>query len=101
MTTRSGVTYKAMEDRGTHAEGAPAKGQRTMGSTLPELATFMDMVRVMINDQERRAREIIDAVIERLPRNANAANGRERRNEDASICNEKKASVESKCTERL
>jgi hypothetical protein len=43
-----------MEDQGTHAERAPAKGQRNTGGTLLELASFTEMVRVMIEDQERR-----------------------------------------------
>ena len=60
MTTRSGATYKAMEDRGTHAEGGPTESQRTTGGTLPELASITEMVRVMIEDRERREREIAD-----------------------------------------
>ena len=60
MTTRSGATYTAMEDRGTHPEGGPAESQRTTGGTLPELASITEMVRVMIEDRERREREIAE-----------------------------------------
>ena len=47
-----------MEDHGTHAEGGPTESQRTTGGTLPELASITEMVRVMIEDRERREREI-------------------------------------------
>ena len=58
MTTRSGALYKPMDEQGTHAANAPAKGQTTTGGTLPELANLTDMVRVMMQDRERREREI-------------------------------------------
>ena len=48
-----------MEDRGTYIEGAPAKGQKTTGGTLPELANPKDTVRVMIEDRECREKEIV------------------------------------------
>jgi hypothetical protein len=46
-----------MEDQGTHAKGAPAESQRTTGGALPELGHLTEMVRVMMQDQERRERE--------------------------------------------
>ena len=58
MTTTSGASYKPMDEQGTHAANAPAEGQTTTGGTLPELANLTDMVRVMIQDRERREREI-------------------------------------------
>ena len=33
-----------MEEQGTHAEGAPADGQRTTGGTLPELANLTEQM---------------------------------------------------------
>ena len=79
MTTRSGATYRAMEDQGTHTEGAPAEGQRTTGGTLPELASFTEMVRVMIEDRECREREIAE---ERQRRDREITEERERREQE-------------------
>ena len=52
MITRSGATYKAMEDQGSHVEETPAESHGTTGGTLLELASLTEMMRVMIEDQE-------------------------------------------------
>ena len=76
MSTRSGVTYKAMsEEQHTHAEGPPAEGPTTTGNTLPELSGLTEMVRVMIEDRERREQEI---ALERERRDREIAEERNR-----------------------
>ena len=61
MTTRSGANFRAMDQEGSHAEGTPAEDQMITGSnTLPELANLTDMVRVMLEDRERRECEITE-----------------------------------------
>ena len=54
-----------MEEPSTHAEGTPAEGQRTTGDTLPEIASLTEMVRVMIQDRERREKDIAEERIRR------------------------------------
>ena len=49
-----------MEEQGTHAKSTPAEGHRTTGGSLPELGSYTEMVRVMIEDWERREREIAE-----------------------------------------
>ena len=68
-----------MEDQGTHAEVTPAESQRTTGGNLPELASLTEMVRVTIEDRERREREIAE---ERERREREIAEERDRREED-------------------
>ena len=75
MTTRSGATYKPMEEPGTRTEEPPAKGQRTTGDNRSEIASLTEMVRIMIQDWERQEREITEErehhEQERERRNAN------------------------------
>ena len=47
-----------MEEPSTRTEGPPAEGQRTAGDNRSEIASLTEMVRVMIQDRERREREI-------------------------------------------
>ena len=75
MTTRSGTSYKDMTEQQTHAEGTSTEGLTTLGTTLPELTSLTDMVRVMIEDRERREREI---ALERERREKEIAEERER-----------------------
>ena len=65
-----------MEDQqNTHAEGLPADGPITTGNALPELSSLTEMVRVMIEDQERREHEIVE---ERKRRDPEIVEERER-----------------------
>ena len=67
MTTRSGTPFKPMDSATerlpaegpiAHAEGTPAEGPTTTGHALPELASFTEMVKILISDREHREREI-------------------------------------------
>ena len=60
MTTRSGTTYKQMEEQTTHAEGTTADGPMTRGNALPELASLTQLIHVMVGDRERRDKEIAE-----------------------------------------
>ena len=40
------------------AEGTPAEGPTTTGNALPELNSLTEMLRVMLEDRERREGEI-------------------------------------------
>ena len=68
-----------MEEQNTHAEGPPAVGPMTTGSTLPELSGLTEMVRTMMEDRERREREI---ALERDRRDREIAEERERRDRE-------------------
>ena len=48
---------QTMEDQGTHTEAISAEGPRTTGGSLPELASLMEVVCVMIEDREREITE--------------------------------------------
>ena len=75
MTTRSGQNYKAKmsTERDTHAEGQRTEEPSASGA-LPEMSSLTDMVRLMIEDRERREREVVEErerdEIERSLRNA-------------------------------
>ena len=67
MTTRSGTAFKPMEGTAqrlpaegptAHAEGMPAQGLTTTRYPLPELASLTEMVKMLLNDRERREKEI-------------------------------------------
>ena len=73
------ATYKAMEEQNTHAEGPPAVGPMTTGSTLPELSGLTKMVRAMIEDREQREREI---AFERERRDREIAERRDRERDE-------------------
>ena len=61
MTTRSGSNYKAgMEEPNTHAEGPRTEEQTASGRALPEISSLTDILRVMMEDRERREREIAE-----------------------------------------
>ena len=60
MTTRSGALYKPMEEEGTRAANAPASGQEQTTGGMPEITSLTEMVRVMIQDRERREKEIAE-----------------------------------------
>ena len=58
MTTRSGATYKPMEQqRDSHTEGGAAKGRATTSTALTEISQLTEMVRVMMEERECRERE--------------------------------------------
>ena len=80
MTTRSGATYKRMEDTGT-----PAESQTTTGSALPEIASLTDMVRVMIQDRERRKREIAEERVRREQERVEERSRSDRQREDSEL----------------
>ena len=82
MTTRSGASYRRMEDQRTHAEDVPAGSQRTTGGALPEIASLTEMVRVMIQDRERREREIAEERARRDEEREEERARRERERED-------------------
>ena len=83
-----------MEEPGTRTEGPPAEGQRTTGDNRSEIASLIEMVRVMIQDRERQEREITE---ERERRERE----RERRNANARTASEKKVKCElPKCDDR-
>ena len=73
-------------------QGAPANGQRAIGSTLLEFSSMTKMVQVMIEDQELRehgiAEEYEQCNRDMWPRSVISVNAREKQNEDAwSGCN--------------
>ena len=82
MTTRSGASYRRMEDQRIHAEDVPAGSQRTTGGALPEIASLTEMVRVMIQDRERREREIAEERARRDEEREEERARRERERED-------------------
>ena len=49
-----------MEEEGTRAANAPARGQEQTTGGMPDIASLTEMVRVMIQDRERREKEIAD-----------------------------------------
>ena len=71
-----------MEEPSTHAEGTPAEGQRTTGDTLPEIASLTEMVRVMIQDGERREKDIAE---ERIRRDQEREEERRRQQEESEL----------------
>ena len=68
-----------MEDQSTHAEGTPAESQETTGVRLPEVANLIEMMRVMIQDRERRKKEVTE---ERRRREREFAEERKRRQDE-------------------
>ena len=82
MTTRSGASYRRMEEQRIHAKDVPAGSQRTTGGALPEIASLTEMVRVMIQDRERREREIAEERARRDEEREEERARRERERED-------------------
>ena len=66
MTTRAGRTYKPTMEERTSAEHRTAEGSDHSGAAtppaaaIPEVGTIADVVRVMIEDRERREKEIAE-----------------------------------------
>ena len=60
----------------------PAGSQRTTGGALPEIASLTEMVRVMIQDRERREREIAEERARRDEEREEERARRERERED-------------------
>ena len=69
-----------MEDTGT-----PAESQTTTGSALPEIASLTDMVRVMIQDPERREREIAEERVRREQERVEERSRSDRQREDSEV----------------
>ena len=69
-----------MEDTGT-----PAESQTTTGSALPEIASLTDMVRVMIQDRERREREIAEERVRREQERVEERSRSDRQREDSEL----------------
>ena len=89
MTTRSGASYRRMEDQCTHAEDVPAGRQRTTGGALPEIASLTEMVRVMIQDQGRRKRKIAEECTRRDEEREEERAHRECEREDERRCSDR------------
>ena len=61
MTTLSVATYKPIEQqRDSHAEGGAAEGRVTTNTALPEISQLTEVVCVMMEERERRQREIAE-----------------------------------------
>ena len=61
MDSSSAASERPPVDRpDAHAEGTSADGSRTTGNALPEFAGLTEMVRTLIEDRERREREIAE-----------------------------------------
>ena len=91
MTTRSGTSFRTMEGQSTDSvrppaeepaartEGTPVEGPMTTGYALPELTSLTEMIKVMIEDRERREKEIAQ---ERERRDGEMAEDRRRQMEE-------------------
>ena len=67
------------EGPAARTEGTPAEGPTTTGNALPELTSLTEMIRVMIEDRERREKEIAQ---ERERRDRELAEDRRRQMEE-------------------
>ena len=66
--------------------GTPAESQTTTCSALPEIASLTDMVRVMIQDRERREREIAEERVRRKQERVEERSRSDRQREDSELC---------------
>ena len=65
--------------------GTPAESQTTTCSALPEIASLTEMVRVMIQDRERREREIAEERVRRKQERVEERSRSDRQREDSEL----------------